>query len=448
MLILVKELQAEIQNLKAEVVLLTDENKKLKEENTLLKIKSTSRNSSMPPSKDVTRSGRTTSLRKPSGKKQGGQDNHKGSNLKFQQSPDEIVDCYVTKCGCCNSDVTTIEQIIVDRQQVIDLPRIMPIVREYVKYSAVCPLCNEKTLSTLPINEIKSKVQYGEQIRSLITYFNARQVISKNRVQELFNDVFDISISRGTIANIVSESATKMGEVYNQIKQFIKSSRVVGADETSCRISGQNYWLWSYQNNKATYLYVHPTRGSEAIKSQFPDGLKRSTLITDRWAAQLKTKSREKQLCLQHLIRDAQKLIDRYSSTWASQLQKILHEIIQLTHSPRIKEQAKKEIEERINQLLCSPLTNSAEKIKKLQTSLVKNQRAITTCLYDRAVPPTNNGTEQSIRKMKIKMKIAGCFRSHNGGQAYAIIQSIVDTAIKRNIKPLIAIQNPSNIFT
>lgn len=447
MLNLVKELRAEIQALKAEVARLSDENKKLKEENATLKIKSTSRNSSIPPSKDITRSGRTTSLRQKSGKKQGGQEHHKGSNLKFSQTPDEVVDCYVSKCSCCKGDIAICDQTVIDRQQVIDLPAIVPILTEYVKYKAVCPQCSGTTHSTLPINEVKSKVQYGEQIRSFITYFNARQVISNNRVQEMFNDVFNISLSRGTIANVVSASATKMLDVYGQIREFIQASKVIGADETSCNVSGENHWLWSYQNNKATFLYVHPTRGTAAIESQFPSGFRRATLVTDRWAAQLKTQSREKQLCLQHLIRDAQKLVDKYSSTWASKLQKVFYEIIQLTHKARIKEKAKEEIEARIDRILNSPLLKSAKEIKKLQISLIKNQRAITTCLYNRSVPPTNNGTEQSVRKMKIKMKIAGCFRSEHGGQSYAIIQSIIDTAIKRGIKPLLAIQNPNTIF-
>ncbi|MBK9151382.1 MAG: transposase [Saprospiraceae bacterium] len=87
-------------------------------------------------------------------------------------------------------------------------------------------------------------------------------------------------------------------------------------------------------------------------------------------------------------------------------------------------------------------------KIKTLQENLKSNQRAITTCLYQRYVPPTNNGTEQSVRKMKIKMKVAGCFRSEKGAEAYAVIQSIIDTAIKQNIKPLLAIQNPDIICT
>ena len=164
-------------------------------------------------------------------------------------------------------------------------------------------------------------------------------------------------------------------------------------------------------------------------------------------ASTTKIKTKEKQICLQHLIRDSQKLIEQHSSTWARQMQQVLYDIIELTHKTKIKEKEKGEIEQRLDDLLNSPLSISIEKVKKLHASLKKNQRAITTCLYDRDVPPTNNGTEQSIRKMKIKMKIAGCFRSEKGAQSYAVIQSIIDTAIKRGIRPLLAIKNPSILF-
>lgn len=442
-------LRAHAEFLEKKVELLEKENKFLREENLLLRAKITSRNSSLAPSKDITKSTKSNlSGRKPGNKKPGGQPDHKGSNLQFRSTPDEVQDFKVEQCHFCKNDLTGIEQTIVDRQQVLDIPPVKPIVTEYVKYSVVCPCCNKLSSSVLPIKEVKSKIQYGQQIRCWATYFNVRQVISKGRLQELFCDLFDLPISQGTITNMVAQSAAGMMGAYKHIKQHIQTSKTVGSDETSCNISGTNFWLWAYQNLRATFLYVHPSRGYKAIQSQFPEGFKNATLVTDQWAAQLKTPSDEKQLCLQHLIRDTQKLMDVYSSRWAAGMQKVLHQIIQLTHLKRISIEKKGDIEQRLDDLLNAPLARSHLKIKTLQENLRSNQRAITTCLYQRYVPPTNNGTEQSVRKMKIKMKVAGCFRSEKGAEAYAVIQSIIDTAIKQNIKPLLAIQNPDIICT
>jgi len=442
-----KAVHEELAMVKAELVSVKAENIVLKERIKELEQKSTSKNSSLPPSKDITRSGQTKSIRKSSGKKVGGQYKHKGHNLEFSKSPDVIIPHKIDKCQHCNCELTQVEQTEVDRQQVIDLPPIKAIITEHIKYQVTCPCCYQISTSIMPIREVKSKVQYGACIRTLVTYLNVRQVVAKKRLQELLMDVFNIPISQGTIVRIVSESAEKMADKYAQIKEYVQVSKVVGADETSCRIAGKNHWLWAYQNDSATYLYVHPTRGMSAIESHFPDGFQNSILVTDRWPAQLKTKTKAKQICLQHLIRDAQKLIDCYKSKWANKLQKVLYDIIHLTHLDKIPICEKVRIEDRLRILLSSPLTKCAHKIKTLQQKLIPLQNSITTCLYQRGVPPTNNGTEQSVRKMKIKMKIAGTFRSVNGADAYAVIQSILDTAIKQNIKPLDAIRNPNCIF-
>ena len=46
-------------------------------------------------------------------------------------------------------------------------------------------------------------------------------------------------------------------------------------------------------------------------------------------------------------------------------------------------------------------------------------------------MPPDNNGSERAIRNIKVKQKISGQFRSDKGAFDFAVIRSIIDTAIK-----------------
>ena len=80
----------ELASVKSELALVKAENVVLKQRIKELENKPTSKNSSMPPSKDITRIGHTKSTRESSGKKPGGQNNHKGYNLKFSENPDTI----------------------------------------------------------------------------------------------------------------------------------------------------------------------------------------------------------------------------------------------------------------------------------------------------------------------------------------------------------------------
>jgi transposase len=157
---------------------------------------------------------------------------------------------------------------------------------------------------------------------------------------------------------------------------------------------------------------------------------------------QLKTKAREHQICLQHLKRDCKKLIEVYQSKWAMKLSNLIDKIIDLSKLKKITLIEKHKTEQSLSKLLESPLSKSPPKVKTLKDSLSKLQRALTTCLYERYVQPTNNSSEQAIRK--IKEKISGCFRSEKGLTSYALITSVIDSAIKQNIHPFEAILNPN----
>lgn len=52
---------------------------------------------------------------------------------------------------------------------------------------------------------------------------------------------------------------------------------------------------------------------------------------------------------------------------------------------------------------------------------------------YYPEVPPDNNASERAIRKIKVKQKVSGQFKTQRGAEIYAIIRSITDTCIKNS---------------
>ena len=50
-------------------------------------------------------------------------------------------------------------------------------------------------------------------------------------------------------------------------------------------------------------------------------------------------------------------------------------------------------------------------------------------------VPPDNNGSERAIRNVKVKQKISGQFKIFSAAENFAILRSIIDTAIKKQSK-------------
>lgn len=408
-----------------------------------LESRATSKNSSLPPSKDITRSSNSYSLREKSGKKSGGQKGHKGNTLLFSAIPDKVEEYRVKTCKHCASELESMRQRVIDRQQVRDIPRIDFRTIEHVQYGIICPVCEHDNKATLPFEPSKSKVQYGDEIVNLVNYLSVRHCLPMARLKELLNVQYNLNISEGTINNMLVRKAKQMESVHENIKTLLSQSRTVGSDETGINVNGKTNWMWVYQNDSYTYFYNSKNRGFKTIEQIFPEGLPKSVLITDRWAAQLKTHVKENQICLQHLKRDCKKLIETYKSKWAKKLTDLIDKIIELSKFKKIPIPEKEKIEETLSTLLKSPLSKSHSKIKTLQESLRKVQRAITTCLYERCVPPTNNSSEQAIRKIKIKEKTSGGFRSDHGFASYAIIASIIDSALKQKIHPYDAILSP-----
>ena len=67
------------------------------------------------------------------------------------------------------------------------------------------------------------------------------------------------------------------------------------------------------------------------------------------------------------------------------------------------------------------------------QKRITKYKDHVFTFLYHPNVPPDNNGSERAIRNVKVKQKISGQFKILNAAENFAILRSIIDTAIKNN---------------
>ena len=110
------------------------------------KPKKNSGNSSTPPSKESMKDAivrRTKTIRKPSGKKPGGQEGHDGHKLSRSSAPDEIVDDTPNYCTNCGGSLA-------DAERVLDsIPELKPVIKEIRHYVMICKNCGER-ISTAP----------------------------------------------------------------------------------------------------------------------------------------------------------------------------------------------------------------------------------------------------------------------------------------------------------
>jgi transposase len=402
----------------------------LEEENRQLRNFKNSSNSSIPPSKDIAR----ITIKKPaSGKKTGGQPGHKGAFLEMTDTPDEIIDIMPNYCNCCGSDLSNVESESYSSRQEIDIPPIKAIIKEYRSHSKHCHKCGKVQSSSFP-ERLKSPVQYGQTIQSIIVYNSAYQMLPFKRMTEFFQNMFNLKISQGTIDNIIKKVAKYAEPIYDYIKRQIEHAKHVGSDETSMRVNGKNKWIWTWQNPSYTYISVSDSRGFQTIKGEFPNGFPDSVLISDRWAAQLKTPAKAHQICTAHLLREFKYCKELDKIDWAQKFIDFLKKCFDVKANNSALETNSSKLQELKNELkslLYEEISPTAKKSKTLQKSLQKQEQNILTFLTDENTPPDNNGSERAIRNVKIKQKVSGQLKS--GVKAFCVLRSIFDTFAKQN---------------
>lgn len=400
-------------------------------------------NSSIPPSKEPIRAEierRTKSLRAKSDKPVGGQIGHEGTTRKMVDTPDEIEELSSQYCRECGRDLSEIEGVLDYVRQEIDLPPIMPVYRERRFYRKVCT-CGCCNRDYAPHRRGGNAITFGKNIRAIATYLSVVQCMPYRRLQSLFATMFNVSISQGTLANIVREMLDKSRPAIELIERLIRKSAVVGFDESGCYVNGKLNWSWIAQTAYLTLVFRGAGRGARVLEERFGESLKNMIAVTDRHSAYFVIDFLNNQICLAHLLRNLEYLndIDK-EQMWAKEVQTLLQEAIHLRNEKPDDVIPKEIWLTRLDSLLKQNLDNLRNEFNELKRGIIKCRDYIFNFLDNPAIPSDNNGSERGIRKLKVKLKISGCFRSETGADAFHALHSIADTAWKNAQSPLHAI--------
>lgn len=427
---LVKELRAEILSLKEEIQLL----KNGKKSNT----------SHTPPSQDLGRSNQKNS-REISGKKSGGQKGHKGLTLEMKNIPDEIIEYIPSFCTNCSASLEDELSTLEERKQEVVIPPFQATYVEHQSFSKICKCCGIKVITKLPDN-ITAPIQYGTSVTATITYLSIYQYLPYNRIKKMMNDLFHISISEGTINNVLEKMAQRSLPMYEIIQNRITDSKLVGGDETGTKIGKKKGWFHVWQNTKITFIVASFNRGYSTVEEYFSNGFSNAIYISDCWSSQLKIPALKHQLCFAHLLRELKNFEETFKCEWSIKVKELLQKAIKLKNQMTSDDYLKppiliSEIENELDELLKIDSNTFHKKQQAFIKRLTKNRQSIFVFLEYEFVPFDNNGSERAIRNVKVKNKISGCFRTFEGAVIFAVLRSVIDTTIKNSQDVFTSIQ-------
>ena len=436
---LIAELRAEVIELRAEVADLRG------------RLGQNSRNSSKPPSSDGYEKPAPKSLRRPSGKKPGGQPGHRGRHLQQVDRPDEVLLHVPERCGACGGDLTDCEVVGEEARQVFDLPPVAPVVTEHRAQRRRCG-CGAVSAAAFP-QGVAAPAQYGPGLRALATYLVCAQHLPYRRAALLLAEWLGAPLSTGTLRSIVARGATDLERFEDIVAGRLSGSPVAHFDETGARAEGALRWVHSASTDRLTLYRLHERRGVEGIDNLGVLGRFAGVAVHDGWAPYRRYEGAGHALCNVHHLRELLGASERdpESQTWAKEMEALLLEIKATVERARGEGQdalsppALAAFEERYEAVIAHgreqnppPVERSARrgpiarsKTANLLRRLDEHRGEVLRFAHDFRVPFDNNQAERDLRMVKLQQKISGCWRTISGAEEFLSLRSYLSTAAK-----------------
>ena len=387
--------------------------------------RTTSRNSSQPPSQDF-KSDKPKRCRRH--KRVGAQAGHEKAERVLVKNPNKVIEVWVHRCEKCQVNLWDQVPVRTIRRQVTELPEIAPVVIETRQHEVRCPCCGELQRGKLP-EGLETGRQFGPRLEALVTDLHHEHHLGYERICQVSAEIFGVKLSKGGAVSIV-ERAGKAVE-HEAIGEQVRQSQVIGCDETGARVHGNNWWEWVFVGVNCEYHAIVPSRGQKLIDT-FMRECQAEVWVSDCWKAQLNAPADEYQICLSHQIRNLQGLIEkRPRLPWAQEMQTLFRKAIHLGKRRWQLTQAGFErqvaiIEQCLHQLLKRSFqgigANLLKRYRKYRDSLF-------VFLHRSDVPAHNNACERALRPSVIHRKVMGSFRSDWGAQGYAALATVLNTA-------------------
>lgn len=353
------------------------------------------------------------------------------------------------RCPHCRSDNLRPTSALDEHVQEDIVVKPSTVVTRYLHASAYCPKCRRLVVQAAKDEILHAPI--GPVAKSTAVYLRYRVGIPYRKTKEVLSDLFGLACAPASLVGFDRRATRNGTAIYEDLREKIRASDVVHADETSWRSDGVSHFAWYAGNENLAFFHIDRHRSAAVAEAIFGKGFG-GTLVRDRYAA-YNGIGANWQSCLAHIIRKAKEIRqehallpdaekDKNADVFCAKVVERMQEACKTAEKLRagaLPWSVAADIERRsiadLKKICKHPLNfKPAETLRAYLAG--PDQKSLFTFLRVPGVPPTNNQAEQSLRHMVIFRKVCFGTRSPKGLKTHSILPSLVQTARRQGVHP------------
>jgi transposase len=381
-----------------------------------------------------------------------------------RDTPTRTVEHRLERCPDCGYGLR--HPTLAKRRQVVELPPPQPVeVTEHQLFRNWCARCCKWHYAHVDLSgQVLGRGRMGVRIASLIAYLSSCMRMPVRLIREYLYTVHSLTISAGEIVGLLHQvaEAAPIKRAVGAIKERVRRSRVVHADETAWRQEGHNGYVWSFSTPEGERLYEYNrSRAGDIPKGILGFGSEfRGVLCTDFYCG-YNSYEGEHQRCWTHLLRDLHSLKEEHPDNqevleWAKSVRKLYDEAKQLLlphelgppqddealrypHKHEQRQAAYRRLVEQaaeLGRMYATAKAHHAHPTHALCKRLLRHQDELFQFMLVPGLSSSNNTAERSVRPVVVSRKVSGGTQSPRGSATRMTLSSLMGTWRAKGTNP------------
>jgi hypothetical protein len=284
------------------------------------------------------------------------------------------------------------------------------------------------------------KQRLGVGLVSLIATLRETGQLPIRTIQWWLSTVYQLHLSVGGITAVLHGVAQRGVGTMAAVRECVRASPVVHADETGWREDGANGYVWTFSTPTERY-FVRRGRDKGVVDEVLGEEFA-GVLVSDFYAAYNHYPGIH-QRCWVHLLRDIHTLRQLYPddarlAQWAARVRAIYEAAkAVVSGDARGRHQAQRRLEQQLL-AMCRPFQDDPLAVqRKLCRRVERFLPELFVFVGEPTVPSDNNAAERSLRHLVTQRKISGGTRSPRGTATAMTLASLFGTWRLQGRNPL-----------